>query len=120
MTLRRVGVTVALGAMLFGAGCSGDLPTTPVAARPLGSAGGSAGAPAGGSAVRCAYASVAAGDGIVEVGRAPAAATVPASGVTTLTIAFGQDTVTVQLDPAKAPCTVNSIAYLAGKRFFDN
>jgi peptidyl-prolyl cis-trans isomerase B (cyclophilin B) len=38
----------------------------------------------------------------------------------TLTIAFGQGTVTAQLVPAKAPCTVNSIAYLAGRRFFDN
>jgi peptidyl-prolyl cis-trans isomerase B (cyclophilin B) len=101
--------------MLFVAGCSGDLPATPAAARPLGPAGGSAGAPA----TRCAYTSVGAGDGITEVGK-PAATTVPAPGATTLTIAFGQGTVTARLDPSRAPCTVNSIAYLAGRHCFDN
>jgi peptidyl-prolyl cis-trans isomerase B (cyclophilin B) len=42
------------------------------------------------------------------------------NGVKTMTIGLGQGTVTAKLDPTKAPCTVNSISYLAGKNFFNN
>ncbi|WP_432837067.1 peptidylprolyl isomerase [Dactylosporangium sp. CA-092794] len=67
----------------------------------------------------CAYTAVDAGSGVTDVGK-PQATDVIKSGVKTMTIALGQGTVTAKLDPAKAPCTVNSMSYLAGKKFFDN
>jgi peptidyl-prolyl cis-trans isomerase B (cyclophilin B) len=45
---------------------------------------------------------------------------IPKSGSEHLTITTNQGTISALLDPAKAPCTVASMKYLAGKRFFDN
>jgi len=42
------------------------------------------------------------------------------SGSMQLTITTSQGVIGAVLDPAKAPCTVASMAYLAGKKFFDN
>ena len=42
------------------------------------------------------------------------------SGSEHMTITTNQGTISALLDPAKAPCTVASMSYLAGKKFFDN
>ncbi|WP_432975545.1 peptidylprolyl isomerase [Dactylosporangium sp. CA-233914] len=75
--------------------------------------------PAPAKAEDCAYTSVDAGSGVTDVGKPPTTDVVK-NGVKTMTIALGQGTVTAKLDPSKAPCTVNSFTYLAGKKFFDN
>ncbi|MEV6927871.1 peptidylprolyl isomerase [Dactylosporangium sp. NPDC051485] len=67
----------------------------------------------------CAYTSVDAGNGVTDVGKPPTNDVVK-NGVKTMTISLGQGTVTAKLDPAKAPCTVNSFTYLASKNFFNN
>jgi peptidyl-prolyl cis-trans isomerase B (cyclophilin B) len=67
----------------------------------------------------CAYTAVDAGSGVTDVGKPPTKNVVK-NGVKTMTINLGQGTVTAKLDPSKAPCTVNSFTYLAGKKFFDN
>ncbi|GAA4254881.1 hypothetical protein GCM10022255_061360 [Dactylosporangium darangshiense] len=75
--------------------------------------------PAPATADECAYTSVDAGAGVTDVGKPPTKDVVK-NGVKTMTINLGQGAVTAKLDPSKAPCTVNSISYLAGKKFFDN
>ncbi|WP_433078230.1 peptidylprolyl isomerase [Dactylosporangium sp. CA-052675] len=75
--------------------------------------------PAPAVAADCAYTSVDQATGIVDVGKPPVKDVVK-NGVETMTITLGQGTVTAKLDPSKAPCTVNSFRYLAGKKFFDN
>jgi peptidyl-prolyl cis-trans isomerase B (cyclophilin B) len=75
--------------------------------------------PAPAKADACAYTAVDAGSGVVDVGKPPTKDVVK-NGVKTMTINLGQGTVTAKLDPSKAPCTVNSISYLAGKNFFNN
>jgi peptidyl-prolyl cis-trans isomerase B (cyclophilin B) len=67
----------------------------------------------------CGWTPVDAGNGVVDVGK-PRTNGVVKNGVKTMTIALGQGTVTAKLDPSKAPCTVESFTYLAGKKFFDN
>ncbi|GAA0741565.1 peptidylprolyl isomerase [Dactylosporangium roseum] len=67
----------------------------------------------------CAWTPVEQGAGIVDVGK-PRTTGVLKNGVKTMTITLGQGTVTARLDPSKAPCTVESFTYLAGKKFFDN
>jgi peptidyl-prolyl cis-trans isomerase B (cyclophilin B) len=67
----------------------------------------------------CAWTPVDAGNGVTDVGK-PRTNDVVKNGVKTMTIALGQGTVTAKLDPSKAPCTVESFTYLAGKKFFDN
>jgi cyclophilin family peptidyl-prolyl cis-trans isomerase len=51
------------------------------------------------------------------VGKPPTQA--PANLPTRATIKTNLGTLEVELDAAKAPCTVNSIAYLAGEKFYD-
>jgi peptidyl-prolyl cis-trans isomerase B (cyclophilin B) len=75
--------------------------------------------PAPATADECAYTSVDAGTGVTDVGKPPTKDVVK-NGVKTMTINLGQGAVTAKLDPSKAPCTVNSISYLASKKFFDN
>ncbi|GAA3267773.1 peptidylprolyl isomerase [Dactylosporangium vinaceum] len=75
--------------------------------------------PAPASADRCAYTGADAATGLVDVGKPPTKDIVE-NGVKTMTITLGQGKVTAKLDPSKAPCTVNSFTYLAGKKFFDN
>jgi peptidyl-prolyl cis-trans isomerase B (cyclophilin B) len=75
--------------------------------------------PAPAAAEECAYTTVDQATGITDVGKPPTRDVVK-NGVETMTISLGQGTVTAKLDPSKAPCTVNSFRYLAGKKFFDN
>jgi peptidyl-prolyl cis-trans isomerase B (cyclophilin B) len=50
----------------------------------------------------------------------PPTRNIPKSGSEHLTITTNQGTISALLDPAKAPCTVASMTYLASKKFFDN
>ncbi|MER7008673.1 peptidylprolyl isomerase [Dactylosporangium sp. NPDC000555] len=75
--------------------------------------------PAPARAADCAYTPVDPGSGITDVGRPPTKDVVK-NGVKTMTISLGQGSVTAKLDPSRASCTVNSISYLASKKFFDN
>lgn len=52
-----------------------------------------------------------------NVGKPPA--NPPTASSFTATIAAGQGAITIKLDAAEAPCTVNSFVYLAGKKYFD-
>jgi peptidyl-prolyl cis-trans isomerase B (cyclophilin B) len=49
----------------------------------------------------------------------PPNGTVPTTGTVTVDVATSQGPMTFTLDRAKAPCTVNNFAYLAGKKYFD-
>ena len=50
----------------------------------------------------------------------PATSGIATSGTATMTITTNQGVIEAQLDAAKAPCTVASFMYLAGKQFFNN
>jgi len=54
-----------------------------------------------------------------NVGQPPNAK-VPTSGTVTVDVATTRGNMTFSLDRAKAPCTVNSFLYLAGKKYYDN
>ncbi len=53
-----------------------------------------------------------------NVGTPPT--TVPGTGTSTMTINTNQGTITASLDLAHAPCAAASLAYLAGKGFYNN
>ncbi|WUH99196.1 peptidylprolyl isomerase [Spirillospora sp. NBC_00431] len=55
---------------------------------------------------------------VKDVGTPPSQ--VPAKQPQRATIKTNLGALVVQLDAAKAPCTVNSLAHLAGKRYYDN
>ena len=59
------------------------------------------------------------GTAIKNVGQ-PANGKVTTSGTVTVDVTTTQGNMTFALDRAKAPCTVNSFTYLAGKKYFDN
>ena len=107
MTLRQAGVTIGTVTMLLVAGCS---TTKSTATRLTGRPGGT---------TACTYLAAEHGRAAPGVGRPPAIG-VPKSGERTLTLTLGQGVVTIKLDTAMAPCSVNSLTYLAGKRFYDN
>ena len=65
----------------------------------------------------CAYTADPAGGGAASPGLPPAKPVLSAAN--TATIVLNSGTVEVDLLPAKAPCTVGSFAFLAGKKFFD-
>jgi peptidyl-prolyl cis-trans isomerase B (cyclophilin B) len=66
----------------------------------------------------CDYVADTAGGQIKDVGKPPAKVTLkPATR--TLTFKTNLGDIEVQVDNAKAPCTVNSLAYLAQKKFYD-
>ncbi|WP_433242151.1 protein kinase domain-containing protein [Actinomadura nitritigenes] len=76
-------------------------------------------APSGGTAAigrDCRYTPSSGGD-VKDVGTPPATAKPPATVHAELATNLG--TVKMDLDGAKAPCTVNSFMYLAGKKFYD-
>jgi peptidyl-prolyl cis-trans isomerase B (cyclophilin B) len=54
-----------------------------------------------------------------DVGK-PKAGVEARSGVRVLTLDTNQGRITMELDAEKAPCNTESLAYLAGKKFFDN
>ncbi|MFI0374348.1 peptidylprolyl isomerase [Actinomadura sp. 1N219] len=58
------------------------------------------------------------GTTVKDVGEPPSQ--VPATQPQRATIKTNLGTLEVQLDPAKAPCTVNSLAHLASKKYYDN
>jgi peptidyl-prolyl cis-trans isomerase B (cyclophilin B) len=60
-----------------------------------------------------------AGSPTKNVGQ-PANGKVSTSGKVTVDVATTRGNLTFALDRAKAPCTVNSFTYLAGKKYFDN
>ncbi|GAA0285427.1 hypothetical protein GCM10009527_096840 [Actinomadura nitritigenes] len=64
----------------------------------------------------CRYTPSSSGD-VKDVGTPPATAKLPATVRAELKTNLG--TVDMDLDGAKAPCTVNSFTYLAGKKFYD-
>lgn len=57
---------------------------------------------------------------VKDVGLPPDPATAPATGTIGLTLTTNRGAINVELDRAAAPCTVQSLQYLAGKKFFDN
>ncbi|BCJ35268.1 peptidyl-prolyl cis-trans isomerase [Actinocatenispora thailandica] len=59
------------------------------------------------------------GQKLKDVGM-PSNSDVPKTGTQTMTIKTNRGEIDVKLDTAKAPCNVNSFAYLASKKFFDN
>ncbi len=75
----------------------------------------SASATAGGAT--CTY--DAAGDASKKVDGKPATKDVIDKGVRKATLTTNQGPITLTLDAAKAPCTVNSFAFLAGQKYFD-
>jgi peptidyl-prolyl cis-trans isomerase B (cyclophilin B) len=50
----------------------------------------------------------------------PPTKNVQKSGTKHFTMVTGQGVISAVLDPAKSPCTVASMSYLAGQKFFDN
>jgi peptidyl-prolyl cis-trans isomerase B (cyclophilin B) len=73
----------------------------------------------GSDALSCSYTSVPAGALVKDVGSPPTK-DVADTGSATATMVTSSGTLTIDLDRAEAPCTVNSWSYLAGKHFFDN
>ncbi|MFI5910418.1 peptidylprolyl isomerase [Dactylosporangium sp. NPDC051541] len=121
MTLRRAVVTAALACALSLTGCSTpDLPTTPLAGRPLNASGaapvtsGATGATGGGSG--CRY-QPSTDSGVKDVGVPPA--TLKAAKAT-MSITTNLGAIEIALDGVGAPCATGSFAFLAGKQFFDN
>lgn len=58
------------------------------------------------------------GETVKDVGTPPPR--LPSKRPTRATIKTNLGTLELQLDAAKAPCTVNSLAYLAGRKFYDD
>jgi peptidyl-prolyl cis-trans isomerase B (cyclophilin B) len=54
-----------------------------------------------------------------DVGLPPDPARTPKTGSVPFTLTTNQGTITIALDRAKAPCTVQSFVYLASKKFLD-
>ncbi|MBI3688974.1 MAG: peptidylprolyl isomerase [Actinobacteria bacterium] len=54
-----------------------------------------------------------------DAGMPPDPAHTPATGTEPMTLETSQGTITVAMDRAKAPCTVQSFEFLTGEKFFD-
>jgi peptidyl-prolyl cis-trans isomerase B (cyclophilin B) len=83
--------------------------------------GGFSSRPTPAAANECAWAAAdkSANDKLKDVGQPPKSGE-PRTGSETITITLDTGTVVGSIDLAKAPCTAASMAYLAGKKFFDN
>lgn len=57
---------------------------------------------------------------IKDVGLPPDPKPTPATGTVPVTVKTSQGDLTITLDRAKAPCAVQSMLFLIGKKFFDN
>ena len=68
-----------------------------------------------GGTISCAYSP--AGQPARSVGKPPTRAS--QLGTPTATLTTNQGAIVIKLNAAQAPCTVNSFAYLAGKKYFD-
>ncbi|GAA2166096.1 protein kinase domain-containing protein [Actinomadura napierensis] len=66
---------------------------------------------------RCTYLAPSPGGKVKDVGTPPAVA--QAAGTVHASMKTNLGTLDIDLDAAKAPCTVNSVMYLAGKKYFD-
>ncbi|WP_326638828.1 peptidylprolyl isomerase [Streptosporangium sp. NBC_01755] len=69
------------------------------------------------ASTRCSYRKDTSGSPMKNVGMPPRK---PNLRLKTMTITTNHGDVVIDLATAQAPCTVNSFAFLAGKRFFDN
>jgi peptidyl-prolyl cis-trans isomerase B (cyclophilin B) len=119
-----VGGIVAAVAVLGGGGSQQEASASP-SASPADTASASASAsastgpkPYNAAAGTCDYVADTAGGKAKDVGMPPAKVkTTPATKTMTLKTNLGD--IVVELDNAKAPCTTNSLAFLAGKKFYD-
>lgn len=107
------GVVLVLGAVFLLVTQLGDDEGTPVAAEPTTPAA-SANAATPGDCTYTKGTEAASKD----VGVPPNGAQ-PTTGTVTVNVATNQGPMTFTLDRSKAPCTVNSFTYLAGKKYFD-
>ncbi len=57
---------------------------------------------------------------VKDVGLPPDPKSTPSSGTANFALDTNDGAITIQLNRAAAPCTVQSFVYLAGKKFFDN
>ncbi|MEU0565376.1 peptidylprolyl isomerase [Nonomuraea sp. NPDC005983] len=123
-----VGVVVVVGGIVAAVALlnGGDTPTDaaaspqPSASTPESASATPAAAPKGFDAKTstCDYAADTAGGTIKDVGKPPTKVSVkPATK--TLTFATSQGDIVVELNNAKAPCTVNSLEFLAKKKYYD-
>jgi peptidyl-prolyl cis-trans isomerase B (cyclophilin B) len=114
-TVGVVGVTVAVVALIRGGGTatSASASAAPSASAPASAA--AAPKPYDKASGTCGYVADTTGQ-VKNVGLPPAKA---ATGPRTMTIDTNLGTIAVDLDGAKAPCTVSSFAYLASKNYFN-
>lgn len=122
-----VGVVVVVGgivtavALLGGDGRSTDAAASPTASAPQDTASASPAAqpkPYDAKTGTCGYVADTAGGQVKDVGTPPAQVSLePAKKTMTLGTNLGD--IVVELDNAKAPCTVNSLQFLAEKNFYD-
>ncbi|MEV4014021.1 peptidylprolyl isomerase [Nonomuraea angiospora] len=121
-----IGGIVAAVALLGGNGAGTDAASSPSAsaadtAAPSASASASAAAgpkPYDAATGTCDYVKDAAGGQVKDVGMPPAKVkTTPATK--TMTIKTNQGDIVVELNNAKAPCTTNSLEFLAKKKYYD-
>jgi peptidyl-prolyl cis-trans isomerase B (cyclophilin B) len=118
-----VSVLAVVGGLALAGTFSGSSKPTPVAAGATPSASPSAGTSASpgtpGAPPTCSYTEAKAED---TAGRNPGLppSTPTVSGVLQATLQTSSGPLLVNLDAAKAPCTVNALAYLIGKKFYDN
>jgi len=117
-----VGGIVAAVALLGGGGQQTDASASPSAAPPSQNTAPATPAaqpkPYDAATGTCGYVADAAGGKIKDVGTPPAEVKLkPATKAMTLQTNLGD--IVVELDNAKAPCTVNSLEFLAEKKFYD-
>jgi peptidyl-prolyl cis-trans isomerase B (cyclophilin B) len=114
ITAAAFGVILVVGAVfLLVTQLDDNDDSTPAAAAPTPSASASAAAKG-----NCTY-SKGTESATKNVGQPPTGK-VPTTGTVSVSVATSQGDMTFRLDRAKAPCTVNSFAYLAGKKYYDN
>jgi len=111
ITAAAFGVILVVGAVFLLVTQLGDDNSTPAAAAPT---------PSASTAAKgdCTYAKGA--EAATKDAGAPADGKVATTGTATVSVVTNQGPMTFSLDRAKAPCTVNSFLYLAGKKYFDN
>jgi peptidyl-prolyl cis-trans isomerase B (cyclophilin B) len=127
-----LGVLIVVGAVIFIVAKVGGNDTTPAAAAttPASSAPSSAPTPTPTPSRApkstngpCKYAESATtlvNPNAKDVGLPPDPAKTPSTGTVTVDIKTNLGAMTLEMDRAKAPCAVQSMAYLIGKKFFDN
>jgi peptidyl-prolyl cis-trans isomerase B (cyclophilin B) len=107
-----LGVVVVIAAVVLVVTQVGGNDSTPAAAAPTPTPSASTAA-----AGTCTYTK---GGAATKNAGQPPNGKVPTTGTVTVNVGTTQGPMTFALDRAKAPCTVNSFTYLAGKKYFDN